>query len=343
MLATMKMTTALIIWSLSFLAVQSLPLVAHAQAAMAVPEEDYSLYDQINEDNFLTAQIQLILLEGTTVSRLVPDQDDSMTMDFLRRQGCFDGMLPLELVRDFAKATQISTRLEGRFQFRVRYRFISDGTTEDSEAGAPGPLFRNRAVSVQGLSVLDRLAFSRVGRTLGNDQALVYVGKGVRMGSGQVFSCGIAERDRSGSRSSGQCESKEGGGSCSLALAAHRTVACLYDDGVDSENLPGPSAGLQLLDHRRSGHEASGRHRSRWRTRTNSPRGATAGVYRQPHSSYSRPSRSFLSIQRNQESNRCGDLSPSGRSPAVEQPGAPMSCVRSFVRAGFAARPLADR
>lgn len=68
MLVTMKMTTALIIWSLSFLVVQSPPLVAHAQAAMAVPEENYSLYDQIIEDKFLTSQIQLVLLERMAVS-----------------------------------------------------------------------------------------------------------------------------------------------------------------------------------------------------------------------------------------------------------------------------------
>ena len=98
-----------------------------------------------------------------------------MSLDFLLQQGYFDGMLPQELVRDFVGANQTSVPLEPKFQFGVRYRFVSAGTTEDPETSAAVLVLRNPARPVQATSVLDRLAFSRVGRTLGNDQALVYV------------------------------------------------------------------------------------------------------------------------------------------------------------------------
>ncbi|MBX3320355.1 MAG: hypothetical protein KF890_10790 [Nitrospira sp.] len=175
MLATMKMTMALMVWSLPFFVLQSPVTVESGQVAASLSEEDYRLYDRVIEDKFLTSQIQLVLLERMTVSRLVPDQDGSMSLDFLQREGYFGGMLPHELVRDFVEANQTSVPLEPRFQFGVRYRFVSEGTTEDPEAGAALPVLRNPARPVQATAVLDRLAFSRVGRTLGNDQALVYV------------------------------------------------------------------------------------------------------------------------------------------------------------------------
>lgn len=187
MLVTMKATAALMIWSLPFLVVQSPLTVERGQAAVAVPEEDYSLYDRVIEDKFLTSQIQLVLLERMTVSRLLPDRDGSMTMDFLQQQNYFDGMLPQELVRDFVGANQIPVSLEARFQFGVRYRFVSEGTTEDPEVGAAVPVLSNPPRPIQALSVLDRLALSRVGRTLRNDQALVYVENIRRDGTGAGF------------------------------------------------------------------------------------------------------------------------------------------------------------
>jgi hypothetical protein len=175
MLATMKATAALMIWSLPFLVVQSLLTVERGQAAMSMPPEDYSLYDRIIEDKFLTSQIRLVLLERMTVSRLVPDREGSMTTGFFQEHGFFEGMLPQELVRGFVVANQSPTRLEARFQFGVHCRFVSEGTTEDPEAGAVTLALSDRARPVQARAVLDRLAFSRVGRTLRNDQALVYV------------------------------------------------------------------------------------------------------------------------------------------------------------------------
>ncbi|MDH4078802.1 MAG: hypothetical protein OEU68_03195 [Nitrospira sp.] len=171
----MKVTAAVMVWSLPFLIVQLPVTVESGQVAASMAKEDYSLYDRIIEDKFLTSQIQLVLLERMTVSRLVPDQDGSMSLDFLQQQGYFDGKLPQELVRDFVGANQIPVPLEPKFQFGVRYRFISDGTTEDPEASDAVAVLSTPAWPVRATSVLDRLAFSRVGRTLENDQALVYV------------------------------------------------------------------------------------------------------------------------------------------------------------------------
>jgi hypothetical protein len=187
MLFAMKTSLALMIGLLPFLVVQSPLAVAREQATVSVLEEDYILYDRVIEVKFLTSQIQLVLLERMTVSRLVPQQDGSMTMDIFHQHGYFDGLLPQDLVRDFVGANQTPTRLEDRFQFGVRYRFVSERMDEDSEAGAVLLTVNNSAVPVQAPSVLDRLAFSRVGRTLKNDQALVYVENRRRDGSGAGF------------------------------------------------------------------------------------------------------------------------------------------------------------
>lgn len=187
MLFAMKTSLVLMIGLLPFLIVQSALAVERGQAAVAVLEDDYSLYDRVIEDKFLTSQIQLVLLERMTVSRLMPQLDGSMTMNFFQQHGYFDGLLPQELVRDFVGANQTPTRLEDRFQFGVRYRFVSERMDEDSEAGAALLVVTHSTVPVQAPSVLDRLAFSRVGRTLKNDQALVYVENKRRDGTGAGF------------------------------------------------------------------------------------------------------------------------------------------------------------
>ena len=91
------------------------------QIGSSISVEDYSLYDQIVEDKFLTSQVQLVLLERMTVSRLVPTRDESMTMTFFQQHGYFEGMLPQDLIRDFVGINQTPSRLEGRFQFGARY------------------------------------------------------------------------------------------------------------------------------------------------------------------------------------------------------------------------------
>lgn len=153
----------------------------------AVPPEDYDLYDRIIEDKFLTSQIQLVLLERLTVSRVVPNEPESMRMGFFQEEGFFHGLLPQDLIRDFVGANQIPSRLEGRFQLGVRYRFVSGEQHEDEEARLALPAINGHRVAVNSSSVLDRLAFSRVGRTLKNHQALVYVENRRRDGTGAGF------------------------------------------------------------------------------------------------------------------------------------------------------------
>lgn len=157
------------------------------QVGVAVLPEDYDLYDRVIEGKFLTSQIHLVLLERMTVSRLVPSQPDSMTMAFFQQQEFFNGMVPQELVRDFIGANQTQSRLADRFGFGVRYRFVSGEKDEDVEAHLAVPAVNNHRVALQSPSVLDRLAFSRVGRTLKNDQALVYVENRRRDGTGAGF------------------------------------------------------------------------------------------------------------------------------------------------------------
>ncbi len=157
------------------------------QVGVAVLPEDYDLYDRIIEGKFLTSQIHLVLLERMTVSRLVPSQPDSMTMAFFQQQEFFNGLVPQELVRDFIGANQAQSRLEGRFGFGVRYRFVSEETSDDIEVRLAVPALNGHKMGVDIRSVLDRLAFSRVGRTLKNDHALVYVENRRRDGTGAGF------------------------------------------------------------------------------------------------------------------------------------------------------------
>jgi hypothetical protein len=160
---------------LPFLFVGLLPAMERGEVTTAVQPEEYELYGRIIEDKFLTSQIQLVLLERMTVSRLVPNQPESMTMAFVQQQRFFDGVLPEDLVRDFVGANQVRTRLEGRFQFGVRYRFVLDQTTDDREASVAVLVKQYMRIPTQAPMVLDRLGLSRVGRTVRNDQALVYV------------------------------------------------------------------------------------------------------------------------------------------------------------------------
>ena len=65
---------------------------------------------------------------------------------------------------------------------------MSGETSEDDvEARLAVPAMNSHRMVVQAPSVLDHLAFSRVGRTLKNDQALVYVENRRRDGTGAGF------------------------------------------------------------------------------------------------------------------------------------------------------------
>ena len=145
------------------------------QKADAIPAEDYALYDQVVTSKFLTSATQLVVLDRMTRLRLFPDQEGPTTIGAFQEQGYFDGELPADLIREFSAVNRQPSRLEGRFHFGVGYRFATGDTIEEPEVSLARPVTVGRARPVQAPSVLDRLAFSRVARSLLNDDALMYV------------------------------------------------------------------------------------------------------------------------------------------------------------------------
>lgn len=152
---------------------------AQREAADVIPAEDYALYDQTIESVFLTSHTMLVVIERMTVARLFPDRTEPMTIESVHDRNYSMGRLPSDLVRDFVGANREAGRLEGRFQFGVRYRFVTGQSLEEPEVSA--------ALPVQALPVLERLAFSKVGRALQQDQALVYVEQMRPDGTGAGF------------------------------------------------------------------------------------------------------------------------------------------------------------
>ncbi|MBH0178996.1 MAG: hypothetical protein HP491_14335 [Nitrospira sp.] len=163
----MKRATLPVLLILMCLAAPGLLSAEGTLAPSAIPAEDYALYDQTIESIFLTSYTRLVVIERMTVARLFPGQAEPMTIVSVHDRNYFMGRLPPDLVGDFVQANREASRLEGRFQFGVRYRFVTGQSLEEPEVSA--------AVPVQVVPVLERLAFSRVGRTLRKDQALVYV------------------------------------------------------------------------------------------------------------------------------------------------------------------------
>lgn len=163
----MKRATLPALLILTCLATPGLLPAEETPVPSAVPAEDYALYDQTIESVFLTSHTRLVVIERMTVARLFPGRTEPMTIGSVHDRNFFMGRLPSDLVGDFVGANREAGRLERRFQFGVRYRFVTGQSLEEPEVSA--------AVPVQALPVLERLAFSRVGRTLQQDQALVYV------------------------------------------------------------------------------------------------------------------------------------------------------------------------
>lgn len=145
------------------------------QKTDAISVEDYALYDQVVTSKFLTSVTQLIVIERTTQFRLSPDQEGPTTIGAFQEQGFFDGELPADLIREFTAINRQPSRLEGRFHFGVSYRFATGDRLEEPEVSLARPVRVARARPVQAPSVLNRLAFSRVARSLRNDHALLYV------------------------------------------------------------------------------------------------------------------------------------------------------------------------
>ena len=140
----------------------------------AIPVEDYALYDQVVTSKFLTSATQLVVIERETQFRLSPDQEGPTTIGAFQEQDYFNGELPEDLIRHFISVNWHASRLEGQFHFAVGYRFATEGKLEEPEVFLARPFTVRRARPIQAPSILDRLAFSRVGRSLRNDQALLY-------------------------------------------------------------------------------------------------------------------------------------------------------------------------
>jgi len=145
------------------------------QKADAIAAEDYALYDQVVTSKFLTSATQLVVVERMTRLRLSPDQEGPTTIGAFQEQRYFDGELPADLIREFSAVNRQPSRLEGRFHFGAGYRFATGDTIEEPEVSLARPVTVVRARPVQAPPVLDRLAFSRVARSLRNDHALMYV------------------------------------------------------------------------------------------------------------------------------------------------------------------------
>ena len=158
----------------------------------AIPAEDYALYDQVVTTKFLTSATQLVVIERMTRFQLSPDQEGPATVRAFSEQEYFGSKLSADLIREFISLNRQPSRLERQFHFAVGYRFATEGRREEPEVslpphgwgpGAAGqappqtsePVLLAHARSIQAPSVLDRLAFSRVARSLRNDQALLYV------------------------------------------------------------------------------------------------------------------------------------------------------------------------
>jgi hypothetical protein len=145
------------------------------QKADAISAEDYALYDQVVTSKFLTSATQLVVIERMTRLRLSPDEEGPTMIEAFQEQGYFDGELPADLIREFSSVNRQPSRLEGRFHFGVGYRFATGDRIEEPEVSLVRPAAVARTRSVQVSPVLDRLAFSRVARSLRNDHALMYV------------------------------------------------------------------------------------------------------------------------------------------------------------------------
>jgi hypothetical protein len=155
--------------------------------AEAIPADDYALYDQVVTSKFLTSTTQLVVIERMTRLRLSPDQEGPTTIGAFQEQDSFDGELPTDLVREFVSANRSESRLEGRFHFAADYRFATEGRLEEPEVSLARPVTVAAALPVQAPLILDRLAFSRVARSLYNEHALLYVEALRPDGSGAGF------------------------------------------------------------------------------------------------------------------------------------------------------------
>lgn len=170
---------------------------AVSEPPASVPGEDYPFYDLAVEEKFLTSHTKLVVIERMTASHLHPDEAQVPTLAWFAERTPFDGRLSQELIRDFVTNNQRPSRLETRFGFGVRYRFVSAEGESDAETSVP-VIPAAWLVEHEGGApdIIDRLAFSRVGLTLKADQALLYVANQRPDGTGAGFLLWFVRRQK---------------------------------------------------------------------------------------------------------------------------------------------------
>lgn len=160
-------------------------LVGEQQAA--VPAEEYPLYDLVVRDKFLTSRTTMVVIERVTVARVKKNERDYLSRESLEEQEVFENKLPPVLLDDFLFKLKAPSRLDGKFNFGVPYRFVRDGVPEEPEVSlAPIPAANRRRIQAP-RSTIGLLRFSRVGFTRREDQALVYVEEERLDGTGGGF------------------------------------------------------------------------------------------------------------------------------------------------------------
>ena len=163
-----------------------------------VPSEEYPLYDLVVRDKFLTSRTTMVVIERLTVARTEKDERGYLSRESLEEQEVFENRLPSVLLDDFLFKLAAPSRLEGKFNFGVPYRFAKDGVPEEPEVSlAPIPAADRRAIQGQGpRATIGLLRFSRVGLTRREDQALVYVEEVRPDGTGGGFLVWLHRRGR---------------------------------------------------------------------------------------------------------------------------------------------------
>jgi hypothetical protein len=153
----------------------------------AVPAEEYPLYDLVVRDKFLTSRTTMVVIERLTVALVKKNERDYLSRESLEEQEVFENKLPPVLLDDFLFKLKAPSRLDGKFNFGVPYRFVRDGVPEEPEVSlAPIPVANRHRIQAP-RSTIGLLRFSRVGFTRREDQALVYVEEERLDGTGGGF------------------------------------------------------------------------------------------------------------------------------------------------------------
>ena len=171
---------------------------ASAGPAEPLPEpvtaEEYAVFNRVVDGKFLTSQTEIVFIGPLTVTHLGPGEQDRPSTAYFRERQVFAGLLEPALVTDFILKNSKPGRLEKKFNFGIRYRFIpgdGDGTREPEVSLAPIPAAWRPAEGARLVQEAPRLIgilrFSRVGFTSHADKALVYVEEERANGTGVGF------------------------------------------------------------------------------------------------------------------------------------------------------------